>query len=102
MFILQSTLEQLEYIFYPITQLSMNNHERLHQIISDLFEVPVEDLNDQSSGVNIERWDSMGIIDLVTQIEEEFSIKFELMEVEELKTIGVIKNILEEKGVSFS
>lgn len=80
----------------------MSNQDKLHQIISDLFEVPLDTLNDDSSADSIERWDSLGIIDLISQIENEFSVKFELMEVEELKTIGIIKAILEEKGVSFS
>ncbi len=77
----------------------MTAKQQLHQLISELFDVPVESLSSDTSRDNIERWDSMGTIDLVAQVERQFNVTFELMEVEELHTIGILEATLQEKGI---
>lgn len=79
----------------------MDNQTKLLQIIADLFSEDIANLSDATSQDDLEKWDSMGTIDLIAKLEKEFSISFELLEVEELKSIGIIKASLEEKGVSF-
>ena len=44
-------------------------------IFSDLFEVSQDEINSDSSSDTIERWDSLGHLNLVIAIEEAFKVK---------------------------
>jgi acyl carrier protein len=45
-------------------------------IMASVFEIPVEDINDDSSTNSIENWDSLRHMNLITVLEEEFGIRF--------------------------
>ena len=77
----------------------MSNREHLYQLISKLFDIPAGNLSSESTRDEIERWDSMGTIDLVAQIESAFSVQFNLLEVEDLHSVGILEESLREKGV---
>lgn len=77
----------------------MSNRDQLYLLISKLFDTPVDQLNSESTRDQIERWDSMGTIDLVAQIESAFSVQFNLLEVEDLHSVGILEESLREKGV---
>jgi acyl carrier protein len=49
---------------------------RVYRVISDLFNVPAESLTPASSAETIELWDSIGHLNLVLALEEEFGIRF--------------------------
>ncbi len=78
----------------------MSPKDQLYQLVADLFEVDLAGLSATTSRDEIERWDSMGTIDLVAQIEKMFKIRFDLLEVEELHTLGILEECLREKGVA--
>lgn len=80
----------------------MNHQDQLYTIISELFDLPKDNINANTSRDDVEKWDSMGTIDLVAQLEKNFGISFDLLEVEELHTVGIIQASLEEKGISFA
>ena len=48
--------------------------ERIKKIMSDIFQVNLKDINENSSPDNIIQWDSIGHLNLITSIEEEFGI----------------------------
>jgi acyl carrier protein len=48
---------------------------RVYRIVSQLFDVPASNLSPSSSPATIESWDSMGHLNLVLALEEEFGIK---------------------------
>lgn len=70
--------------------------EKLKQILSDLFTVPKDKIKDNSSPDNIEKWDSMGHLNLIMAIEEVFNIKLKDQDIIEMLNFGLIKDILKE------
>ena len=50
----------------------------------------------------IESWDSLCHAAMVSSLEEEYSITFEMEEVLDMETIGSIISQLQKKGISFS
>ena len=44
--------------------------------MASVFEVPVNDINEDSSPDTIENWDSLRHMNLITVLEEEFDIRF--------------------------
>ena len=68
---------------------------RLARCFSSVFpEIPAKDIQN-SSLKSVPRWDSMETITLLSVIEEEFGIQFELEEIERLSSFSAILQRLE-------
>jgi acyl carrier protein len=63
------------------------------------FKVPVESITENSSAENIERWDSFGFLQLVTDLEETYNVSFDETELLRMSSYQSIKAILEGKGI---
>jgi acyl carrier protein len=74
--------------------------DNLYQIVSNIFNVPVSEINDESSPESIETWDSFTIYILLDEIESTYDIKISLDETLEIKKFGDIKSLLLKHGVS--
>jgi acyl carrier protein len=72
--------------------------ERVYKIISQVFNVPIEDINDESSSDDIETWDSLKHMNMVLALEEEFNVQFGEEQVLEMLNVGLIIEILKEIG----
>jgi len=74
--------------------------ERIRGIASDLFAIPAERITASSSPENIEKWDSTQHLNLVLEIEEKFNLQLSPEEIEQMKNIGQIAKIVEDKLAS--
>ena len=74
--------------------------EKLYQVISNVFNVDVNRINDETSPENLEEWDSFNFYVLLDEIENEFDMKFDLDETLEIKKVGDIKKIFTKQGVN--
>lgn len=70
---------------------------RIKKVMSAVFDVPIEEINDESSPDTIESWDSLKHMNLVVALEEEFEIKFEDDEIVELLNYSLICSIIKDK-----
>ena len=78
----------------------MNNLQKLNKALCDVFDFKeVEDINDDLGPDDIDSWDSLGHVDLVTTLEEIFEISLEVVDISRMYTIGGIKKMLEKYGV---
>ena len=73
--------------------------EKLYQIVSEVFNVELNKINDDTSPENLEEWDSFNFYVLLDQIENKFNIKFDLDETLEIKKIGDFKKLFEKYGI---
>ena len=80
----------------------MSNLNILINLSSSIFEVPTSDIDITSNQDNIKGWDSLATIKLITELEKEFSIQFDIMEIVELTSIGKVVGILKNKGINFN
>ena len=76
----------------------MTTEEKVLNVISVVFNKPVDTLNGDSSPDTIEEWDSIMHINLVLAIEEEFGVKFTDEEILEMMNASLIVMALKEKG----
>ena len=75
--------------------ISDNNLDgRVRAIFQQLFEVAPEIINDQTRRGDLERWDSLGHLDLVETLRVEFQIDIRPEEALEMETIADIKQII--------
>ena len=72
----------------------------LYEIVSNVFNVPVSQVSDESGEETIEGWDSFNVYVLLDEIESAYDIKFNLDEILEIKKVGDFKLLLLKHGVS--
>jgi acyl carrier protein len=70
---------------------------KLKQVVSDILEMDIDDINENSSSDNIEQWDSLSHIKLVMAIEAEFNVKLTPDDMMDMLSVKLIKMILAEK-----
>lgn len=71
--------------------------EKVLEILKNLFEMDTVD--ETCSQETCEKWDSMGQLNLVVELESEFDITLEPEEIGEMKCYGDIVKLLKNKGV---
>jgi acyl carrier protein len=54
-------------------------------------------MKDELTATEVEGWDSLSHITIISEIEEEFKIKFKLKELNKLKNIGSLIEIVQSK-----
>ena len=67
----------------------------LKNIMSNLFDIPVDDIKDNISTDNCEQWDSLQHLNLIFAIEEEFGVSLTDDDVLKIKDFKSIIDILE-------
>ncbi len=71
--------------------------KKVAEIISEKLNVPIEDIDETSNLIEDLGADSLDAFDLVMVFEDEFGIKIEDDEIENLQTVQDIVELLEEK-----
>jgi acyl carrier protein len=71
--------------------------DRIRQIASDVFDVPLENIQAGSSPETIESWDSMTHLNLVLALEENFNLRLSPEEMEAMRSLSQIATLLESK-----
>ena len=74
--------------------------DRVCRIISEVFGIPVDEIDDESSPDTIESWDSEGHINLILSLEAEFGISLSPEDAMEMLSIRLVRLILAETDVS--
>jgi len=73
--------------------------KNLFEIISEVMNIPISQINDESSPETIESWDSFNGLILVDELESNFNIKFSVSEIVDVKNVKDIKRYLNNHGV---
>ena len=71
--------------------------DKLKEIMALVFDVPKEDINEGTGPDDLDNWDSIGTINLITALEDEFDIEFEEEDILEMLNFELIKINIEEK-----
>jgi acyl carrier protein len=82
---------------------NMNSEEILNNlkiIFQDIFDDDELEVSKETTAEDIEDWDSLTHINLVVTIEKEFHLKFSLGELQALKNVGDMVNLVIKKKTS--
>lgn len=71
--------------------------DRVRAIAADVLEVPASKISVESSPETIDTWDSVHHLNLVLALEQEFNLQFEPEEIDQMKDIQHILEILGSK-----
>jgi acyl carrier protein len=70
---------------------------RIRNIMSEVFKIPADSVNDKSSPDTIESWDSLKHLQLILSLEDEFEIIFNDDEIAAILSFDSIRSIINEK-----
>lgn len=69
----------------------------VERVFRSVFDQPDLVISRESSASNVDNWDSLTHINLVAAIEARFKVSFALGELEELKNVGDLLDLIEKK-----
>lgn len=69
-------------------------YERLNEVFRDVFDDEDITVTDATTANDIEDWDSLEHINLIVAVEKAFQIKFNMGEVNHLKNVGEMVDLI--------
>lgn len=69
-------------------------YEQLTRVFRDVFDNENITINDNTTADDIDEWDSMEYINLIIAVEEKFSIKFTMEQVNGMKNVGEMVGLI--------
>jgi acyl carrier protein len=72
-------------------------NEKLNGVFREVFDDDTITVNDATTAKDIEGWDSVAYLTLTGSVEDEFSIKFTLGEINGFKNVGEMMDVMEKK-----
>ena len=73
--------------------------DRVFKIVSQVMDVPAEQIQMDSSPDTVESWDSLKHMNLILALEEEFNMTFSDEEIIEMLSVKIIIETLKKKGL---
>lgn len=75
----------------------MSTKERLQEVFRDVFDDEEIVITDETTAEDIDEWDSLTQIQLVVAVEDEFGVKFNIVETVKLKNVGEFIALIDKK-----
>ncbi|QLG46692.1 acyl carrier protein [Costertonia aggregata] len=78
----------------------MNRDQIVHtirQTLADILEHDDFSIHDELTAKDVDGWDSLSHMLIITQIEKEFGIKFKLRDLNKLKNMGSLIEVIQSK-----
>ena len=72
--------------------------ERLNDVFRDVFDDDTITVTDSTTAADIDGWDSLMHITLISAVEDEFDIKFDMKSVVAMKNVGDMADIIEQEA----
>lgn len=69
-------------------------YEKLNEVFQDVFDDDTITVNAQTTADDIEDWDSLEHINLVSAVEKEFGMKFTMAQVVGMKNVGEMVDVI--------
>jgi acyl carrier protein len=73
----------------------------LHRLLVEFFDLPLNTPSEDIKQELLSNWDSLAMVQLITELERRFSVEFDLEEIHRLRSYAEIREILSKKGLIF-
>ena len=71
---------------------------KLVDIVAELFDLEPAAVDDALTPEDVELWDSMNHLRLVSAVEQEFQIKLSMQEIESIHNLGALRALIEQRA----
>lgn len=75
----------------------MDTLKTIEAILRDIFDDDTLQINETTTADDIEDWDSLAQIRIASEVEAAFSVKFSFAELQQMKNVGDMIHLIEEK-----
>jgi acyl carrier protein len=72
----------------------------LRNILSDIFEIPPEQITPDLNAESVDTWDSFRHLQAILALEGEYGVQFDPQRIPNLTSVSLLQKELEKKGVS--
>ena len=73
-------------------------YERINNVFRDFFDDDEIEVDAETTADDIDDWDSLNHITLMSAVEDEFGLRFTMGEVSGMKTVGEMAEIIKNRG----
>jgi len=77
----------------------MESLNRLKKVFARVLNVDEHSVNESTSFEGVPAWDSFNHLKLVSEIEKEFGVEFDVDEISSMENFGIIVDMLKKRGV---
>ena len=78
----------------------MTQSDSLRDLLIEFFQLPAETAVEELKQTSVAQWDSVAMVQIITELQSVYGVEFELDEIEKLTTYAEIRAALERKKVS--
>lgn len=75
----------------------MDTLKTIEMILRDIFDDETLEIDETTTADDIEDWDSLAQIRIASEVESAFSVKFSFAELQQMKNVGDMVRLIEEK-----
>jgi acyl carrier protein len=75
----------------------MNIQDKLQTIFRNVFNEPTLVITPEMNANDVDSWDSLSHMEMISQVEESFGVKFKLKDLVKLKNVSDLIILIEEK-----
>ena len=72
-------------------------YQKLNEVFRDVFDDDTIEANENTTASDIDGWDSLAHITLVSAVEDEFDVKFDMKDVIAFKNVGDMARAIEKE-----
>ncbi len=72
--------------------------ERLNEVFRDVFDDDTITVTEDTTAADVDDWDSLMHITLISAVEDEFDIKFNMKDVVSMKRVGDMVDIIQQEA----
>ena len=72
--------------------------ERLNEVFRDVFDDDTMTVTEDTTAADVDDWDSLMHITLISAVEDEFDIKFNMKDVVSMKRVGDMVDIIQQEA----
>ena len=73
----------------------------LRRLLVEFFDLPTETRSEDIKQELLSNWDSLAMVQLITELERRFSVEFDIDEIHRLRSYAEIREALSRKGLVF-
>jgi acyl carrier protein len=77
-----------------------NHSDTLLQLLVEFFDLPADTRPENIRQQLLPSWDSLAMVQLITELEGRFLVNFDIDEIQQLRSYDEIRDALRRKGVS--
>jgi len=74
--------------------------DSVRDIFAEVLGIPSDTIHDDTSPENTPKWDSLQAMNLVVALEEAFNVRLSTKEILSMRTVGLVRKVLKDKGVT--